>query len=215
MSNLGLLKKIRGGAEAINNVKPFISKHTFTNNRAETESCNIKLIAKTAAALCSDNDSVIINGGKITNFMSEYLIDKQLNIMTNSMLIAQQLWNKNNNQLILPGGQIYGSHGIIIRDSQTINNSPRSYYSKMFVSTEAISKKGVMESDRFIAKAECQFSNQAEKLIVMSESSTLGMTSNFVCSQIDKVDVLITDNNANKDLLQEFTELGVEVIIAK
>ena len=214
LSHLGLIKKIRGGAEAVYNFNHSFNAHT--SKKIEKKICNRKLIAKAAAALCGNNDSIIINGGKLTHFMGEYLVDKQLNVMTNSMLIAQTLWNKNNNQVILPGGQICGSNGIIIEDFQANNiNSPDYYYSKMFVSTEAISQKGVMESDRFIAKAECQLKTQAEKLIVMAESSTLGMTSNFVCSRIDEVDVLITDNDANKVILQEFTDLGVEVVQAR
>ena len=213
LSHLGLVKKIRGGAEAVYNFKHPFNLHS--NKKIEKKICNRKLIAKAAAGLCGNNDSIIINGGKLTNFMGEYLVDKQLNVMTNSMLVAQSLWNINNNQVVLPGGQVYGSNGIIIEDFQTDNNnSPNYYYSKKFVSTEAISQKGVMESDRFIAKAEYQLNTQAEKLIVMAESSTLGMTSNFVCSRIDEVDVLITDNDANKDILQEFTDIGVEVVKA-
>lgn len=220
MAELGLIKKIRGGAEVVNKTgfscNETIHSNILSNDKSESEISNLKLIAKSAASLCSNNESVIINGGMQTNFMSEYLIDKQLNIMTNSMLIAQSLWGRSNNQVILPGGEVYGPYGLIIGDFQEANDgSPNYYYSKMFLSAQAISKIGVMESDKFVAKAEYKLKSQAEKLIVMAESSTLGKTSKYLCLSLAEVDVLITDSGADKNILKEFEEQGIEVIIAK
>ena len=219
MSELGLLKKIRGGAEAINNglsYKEPSNTQLFLKDRLESEVNNLKLIAKTAAQLCNNNETVIINGGMLTNLMCEYFSGKQLNIMTNSMIVAQSLWGNGDIQVILPGGEVYGPNGLIIGDYQASNdNAPSYYYSKMFISSQAISKLGVMESDKFVARAECKLKSQAEKLIVMAESSSLGLTSNFLCARLDEVDVIITDNGADKDILKEFEEHGIEVIIAK
>lgn len=219
MSKKGLIKKIRGGAEAI--AKPGFNPKKVNNfypteNRQDAgDQTNIKLIAKTAAALCVDNESVIINGGLITNVMSEYLIDKQLTIKTNSLVVAQSLWGRSNNQITLPAGEIYGAYGLIVGDFQNnTDSSPAHYYSKMFISTKAISKIGVMEADKFIATAEFKLKSQAKQLIVLAESSSLGMTSNFICSSLSEVNVLITDSNAEQAMLEEFAAYGIEVIIA-
>ena len=81
-------------------------------------------IAKKAVEMCEDNESIIINGGSSTYMMGQYLMDRQLNILTNSIVLAQTLWEESDNQVTLPGGEIYRSQGIILSafDNDSIPN---------------------------------------------------------------------------------------------
>jgi len=111
MSKHGLLKKIRGGAE-VNDKKEKkpstqqISSSFFLVDK-EKNLEKKQLIAKTAVNLCSENESIIINGGSSTYMMSQYLIDRRLNILTNSLVLAHSLMETSQNQITLPGGEIY------------------------------------------------------------------------------------------------------------
>jgi DeoR family ulaG and ulaABCDEF operon transcriptional repressor len=217
MSKLGLLKKIRGGAEvndkaAAKPVRAQISSSFFLVDK-EKNLDKKKLIAKKAVELCNENESIIINGGSSTYMMGEYLIDRQLNILTNSIVLAQSLWERSNNQITLPGGEIYRSQGIIL--SAFDNDSIPNYHcSKMFMGTPGINKMGVMESDTLLVRAEHKLKKQAEKLIILADSSKLGVSSNFLFAPLSEVDVLITDADAEPKLVQEFEAQGIKVIIA-
>ena len=137
--------------------QPSIYSCSLPNSKGDNDHNNLKKIAKAAAKLCDNTESVIINGGEITNLMSEYLMDKQLNIMTNSMQLSQNLL-KSYNTIILPAGEIYVPNRIIMCDFQdNINSSPDYYFSKIFISAHAISKQGVMFTDKCIAKANYDF----------------------------------------------------------
>jgi DeoR family ulaG and ulaABCDEF operon transcriptional repressor len=216
MSKLGLLKKIRGGAEVndkttTKSVRAQISSSFFLIDK-EKNLDKKQLIAKKAVELCDENESIIINGGSSTYMMGVYLMDKQLNILTNSIVLAQSLW-ETNNQITLPGGEIYRSQGIIL--SAFDNDSIPNYHcTKMFMGTPGISKIGVMESDTLLVRAEHKLKKQAEKLIILADSSKLGVTSNFLCVPLSEVDILITDGDADPQLVQEFEAQGIEVIIA-
>jgi DeoR family ulaG and ulaABCDEF operon transcriptional repressor len=48
---------------------------------------------------------------------------------------------------------------------------------------------------------------------VLADSSKLGKRSNFIFSSLSDVDVLITDSNADPDLVRLFESQGIEVII--
>lgn len=217
MSKQGLLKKIRGGAEVINkadktSVRPQISSSIFLVDK-EKNLTKKQLIAKKAVELCSENESIIINGGSSTYMMGEYLLNRQLNILTNSIVLSQALWETSNNQITLPGGEIYRSQGIIL--SAFDNDSIPNYHcSKMFMGTPGINTMGVMESDTLLVRAEHKLKKQAEKLIILADSSKLGVSSNFLFVPLSEVDILITDEDADPSLIKEFELQGIEVIIA-
>jgi DeoR family ulaG and ulaABCDEF operon transcriptional repressor len=218
MSKQGMLKKIRGGAEVLEKKEPQshtpkISSSFFLVDK-EKNLEKKQLIAKKAVELCNDNESIIINGGSSTYMMSQYLTDRQLNILTNSLVLAHSLMETSNNQITLPGGEIYRSQGIILSafDNDTISNY---HCSKMFMGTPGINEMGVMESDTLLVRAEHKLKKQADKLIILADSSKLGATSNFIFTPLSEVDILITDNDADPELIKAFEAQGIEVIIAK
>ena len=218
MSKHGLLKKIRGGAEVNDKKEKKPSTQQITSSfflvDKEKNLEKKQLIAKKAVDLCTDNESIIINGGSSTYMMSQYLIDRRLNILTNSLVLAHSLMETSQNQITLPGGEIYRSQGIILSafDNDTI---PNYHCSKMFMGTPGINEMGVMESDTLLVRAEHKLKKQAQKLIVLADSSKLGATSKFIFAPLSEVDILITDSDADPKLIKIFEEQGIEVIIAK
>jgi DeoR family ulaG and ulaABCDEF operon transcriptional repressor len=216
MAAMGQLKKIRGGAEAIAKntgqpQRPHLKGSVFLADK-EMHVGNKRLIAQKAVELCEDGDAIIINGGSSTFMMGEFLSDRQMNILTNSFVLAQYLSENSSNQITLPGGEIYRKQEIILSSFE--NDTIQHYHgSKMFMSTPGISDAGVMESDPLLIRAEQKLRKQADKLIVLADSSKLGKRSNFIFSTLSDVDVLITDSNADPDLVRLFESQGIEVII--
>jgi len=218
MAAQGQLKKIRGGAEAIDEGggkvhRPHLEGSVFLADK-EMHAGNKRLIAQKAVELCEDGEAVIINGGSSTFMMGEFLANRKLNILTNSFVLAQHLSVNSANQVTLPGGELYRKQEIIL--SAFENDTIQHYHgSKMFMSTPGISDAGVMESDPLLIRAEQKLRKQADKLIVLADSSKLGKRSNFIFSPLSEVDVLITDSNADADLVRQFEEQGIEVIIVE
>ncbi len=209
------INKIRGGAESINGVpkKKHLSSSAFIvdkNKHSETK----KLIAKRAVELCTDSDSIIINGGSSTYMMGEFLSDLQINILTNSFVLANFITENSDSQVSLPGGEIYREQGIIL---SSYENDCTEYYhgSMMFMGTPGIGKFGVMESDPLLIRSEQKLRKQAEKLVVLADSSKLGKRSNFVFCPITEVDILITDSKAEPATLKYFEDNGIEVIVVE
>lgn len=215
MSKRGDIIKIRGGAESINGEprKKHISSSAFIVDkdvRAETK----KLIAKRAVELCENGDSIIINGGSSTYMMGEYLATLQLNVLTNSFVLANEIMENSDNQVTLPGGELYREQGIILSSYE--NDSTEYYHGKMmFMGTPGIGEFGVMESDPLLIRSEQKLKKQTEKLVILADSSKLGKRSNFIFCPLSEVDILITDSKADKALIQYFEENGIEVIVVE
>ena len=213
MSNRGEINKIRGGAESINGQKKKIHLSATSFVEDKTKQADIKkLLAKKAVELCSDGDSIIINGGSSTYMMGEYLSELQLHILTNSFVLAASISENSNSQVSLPGGEIYRDQGIILSsyESDTTENYRASM---MFTGTPGIGEFGVMESDPLLIRSEQKLKKQTEKLVVLADSTKLGQRSNFIFCPLTEVDILITDSNAAPDLIELFKSKNIEVII--
>ncbi len=215
MAASGQLNKIRGGAEDIGDhagqtKRGRVKGSVFLADK-ERHANNKRLIAERAAELCEDNEAIIINGGSSTYMMGEFLAKRQLSILTNSFVLAQYLSENSTNQVTVPGGEIYRKQGIIL--SAFENDTIQHYHgSKMFMGTPGISSQGVTESDPLLIRAEEKLRKQSDKLIVLADSSKLGKRSNFIFTPLSDVDVLITDSNADPELVHQFEAQGVEVI---
>ncbi|CAM3970439.1 MULTISPECIES: DeoR/GlpR family DNA-binding transcription regulator [Pseudoalteromonas] len=211
MAKRGEIVKIRGGAQSNSNKRKNIQSSAFNVDKTKRTDTK-KLIAKRAVELCAENDSIIINGGSSTYMMGEYLTDKNLNILTNSFVLANYLSENSNNLVSLPGGEIYREQGIIL-SSYEKDNTEHYRSSMMFMGTPGIGKFGVMESDPLLILSEQKLKKQTDKLIVLADSTKLGKRSNFVFCPLEEVDVLITDSKADKELIDYFKDQDIEVII--
>jgi DeoR family ulaG and ulaABCDEF operon transcriptional repressor len=208
------IKKIRGGAEVLEaNDKPVrkISGSAFLASK-ERHTDTKRLIAQKAVELCADNESIIINGGSSTYMMAEFLRHRKMNVLTNSFVLAQELLEHSENQITLPGGEIYRKQSIILSSFE--NDTTQNYHgSKMFMGTPGISEFGVMETDPLLIRAEQKLRKRAEKLIVLADSSKIGVKGNLIFSVLADVDIVITDSQADADTLKIFEEAGIEVVI--
>lgn len=215
LAKLKKLKKIRGGAQAVNGSHlndhpPQLPISTFLNKGDQNTDAR-RRIAEKAVELCADGESIIINGGSSTHMMREFLTTRHLNILTNSLYLAYELTNNSENQITLPGGEIYPRQGIILSafESDTIQHYCGS---KMFMGAPGVSEFGVMESDPLLIRSAQKLLKQADKLIILADSSTLGKRSNFIFEALDAVDMLITDSNADEMHINFLLKAGVEVI---
>lgn len=217
LSSDNQLKKIRGGAEALvregeaKKPRQLAGSSFITDKEKHAE--KKRRIAEKAVSICDDNDSIIINGGTSTFMMGEFLCKRHINVLTNSFPLAHYLWENGDNQVTLPGGEIYRKQGIVL--SAFENDTIQGYHgTKMFMGTPGITRKGVSESDPLLIRAEQKLRKQADKIIVLADSSKLGKQENFIFCPLEDLDILITDSDADPEFVAELQALGVEVIIA-
>ncbi|WP_116364090.1 DeoR/GlpR family DNA-binding transcription regulator [Parahaliea mediterranea] len=214
LADEGQIEKVRGGARACGAQDSRIKRAHLAGSAflaaREKQPEAKRLIAQRAVELCEDGESIIINGGSSTFMMGEFLARRELNILTNSFVLAQELANTSQNQITLPGGELYRRQGIILSayEQDTI-----AYYSarKMFMGTPGISELGVTESDPLLITSEQKLHRQSEQLIVLADSSKLGQRAKFIFCPPEAVDLLITDSKADRKLLKALEKRGVNI----
>ncbi len=211
----GKLEKVRGGAQAIQGNKPIpdvqLQGSSFLIDK-ERNAATKRLIAEKAVSLCDDGESIIINGGSSTYMMAEFLATRQLKILTNSLYLAHDLTDSSDNQITLPGGEIYRKQGIIL--SAFEQDSTQHYHAtKMFMGTPGINGYGVTESDPLLVRAEQKLRRQADSLIILADSSKLGKRSQFICEPLEEVDIVVTDDRAEDEHVNLLEQHDIRVIV--
>ncbi|MFZ7276633.1 HTH-type transcriptional regulator UlaR [Avibacterium endocarditidis] len=202
----GKLKKIRNGAEAIKGTIPLIEKTTI-NHFDEKQR-----IAKAAAQLCKNGESVILTCGSTVQLLGKQLSRKDVQIITNYIPLANYLIECQHSDLVIMGGQYNKEKAITL----SLNQQNETNYSAhiMFTSGKGFTRDGLFKTDMIIANSEQQLSSKAEKYVVLLDSSKLGKQVGMLFTQLQDIDLLITGKEADPQIIEQLTLLGLEVILA-
>lgn len=214
LEEMGQIRRIHGGIEVVEaNQQSHLTARPF-DVAQNLNTAKKRALAREAANLCIDGESIIINAGSTTFFMAEYLRERRLQILTNSFPIAQELIGTSGNRIVLPGGEVYREQGIILSpfDEDAIQHFTAS---RMFMSCHAISQMGIIEGDPLIARAEAKMLTRAEQLVVLADSTKFETRGSMVLCQLSQVHTLITDEDAPPAMLDMLRGRGVNVVIAK
>ena len=208
-----LLKRVHGGAEAINppQVSSLIGRPFNVNATLNTQ--KKRAIAKLAVEMCVDGEPIIINGGTTTFQMVHFLNAKRLPVFTNSFPIAEHLLKHSKNTVTLPGGTIYREQNIILSPFE--NDVSRNFYARrMFMSAQGLGPLGLMESDPLLIQAEHKLIDQAEELVVLVDSSKFDQRSSLILCGLKRITTVITDDGVAETDIKMLEEAGVAVKIA-
>ena len=206
------LTRTRGGAEKLQQKKRTfaLTSETFQNN-IHNNAAEKRAIARYASTLCKDGETIIINGGTTTYMMVEFLVEKQLKILTNSFLMAERLLSTSANEIILPGGKVYREQNVILSPFEN-DIAQHHYAAKMFMGVYGLSMLGLMEADPLLIQAEKRLISQAEELIVLADSSKFTRKAGLILCGLNRVSCVVTDTGVTDEMVQMLEQYGVKVV---
>lgn len=207
------LRRVRGGAES--NLPP--QHHGLVGRPYRVnEIIHItqkRAIALKAVELCDDGDAIIINGGTTTFQMVHPLVNRRMQIFTNSFPIAEHLLKNSRNTITISGGTIYREQNIVL--SPFDNDVTRNFFARrMFMGAQGLGRLGLMEADPLLIQAEQKLIGQADQLIVMVDSSKLRQRSSLILCPLERIDTVVTDNGILDEDRQLLEQAGIEVLVA-
>ncbi|GHA29708.1 DeoR family transcriptional regulator [Devosia pacifica] len=209
----GKLRRVRGGAESVTPLpQSALAGRPYKVN--ETMHAGAKrAIARAAADMIADGDSIIINGGTTTFQMVHHMSHRRAHVFTNSFPIAAHLLAHSRSAVMVPGGTIYREQNIIL--SPFDNDTSKSFYaSRMFISCQGVGPLGLMETDPMLIQAELKLIDQADELICLADSSKLRNRSSLILCGLDRVSTLITDRGITEEEREMVAGRGVRLIVA-
>lgn len=210
MHQRNLLLRTRGGAVRSQMV-------AFDRSASESGTINVESkerIGKAAAALISAGETVMLDAGSTTRQVVKHLQAPNMTLVTNSFDAAIAGMAKPDVDLIMVGG-LLRTHG-----SATIGPTAEDQIALFKADTailgmNAISPKdGLTTPNLLVAQIKRAMIAQSNRLIVVADHTKLGMSALCKVAPMEEADILVTDEEADPEILSAIRALGVEVIIA-
>ncbi len=151
-------------------------------------------IAKEAASLVKDGDTIIIDAGSTNAFLAKYLQNKNITVLTNSLPVVHALMNYTNIEIIMIGG-------VIRRASQSsIGNFGKAILESFNVdiyfmgATNFDIQKGISNSNIVEGQTKQLMLAASQKVCFIADSSKGNKSSMFKICNWNNIDMFITDN---------------------
>jgi DeoR family transcriptional regulator of aga operon len=207
-----LLIRARGGAIHTENHVSIDQRLTEKNKIHAAEK---SAIGKRAAALITENDTIIIDSGTTTAEIAKNLGHlKQLNVITNALNIANLLLAYPHFNIIVPGGYLR-QNSMSLVGPLAEKNLRNFFVDKVFLSTDGFdTRQGIFTPNIDEAHLNGIMIDVAKDVILVTDSSKFKRKSlAFICST-SRINMVVTDEAISEEDKKRLHEAGVEVLIA-
>ena len=201
----GLLVRTHGGA--------IPSQHPKIMARMQAAKGVKGSIAKAAAAMIEDGDTVIISAGTTTALIAKYLLGKRgVHIVTNNTLLLSYARTNPQMRVTLVGGEFRPEEEGVV-GPMALAAIDQFHVSKAFIGIDGASlKQGFSANSVESADLVRKMAVQADEVIVISDSNKFGKPGFARILPFDGVDALVTDNDLTTEFEEELMTAGVRIV---
>ena len=201
----GLLQRTHGGAVPVSDLIPLVREPSISERSRYEEK---KRIAYAALPFVSKGDTILIDTGTTMTCFAEVLassFDESLTVYSNDLSVLQKLETKENLSLRILGGSIRsGFH--YTYGQQVLDELSRYHFRKLFLASSAVNQSGLSTSNSDLAAVKRSMIRCSDEVIVLADSSKLGLQDFETFASLNEIDVFISDDSLSdqeKDYLQE------------
>jgi len=206
LENSGKLERTHGGA--IYNESNRINIEDVLSSREGKFLLEKQSIAKKAFDLLENHDTIVLDAGT-TTYELAYLIGQSnlhLTIVTNSMIVFKELAKNPNVELIILGGKVR-TNTLASVGSAAVELMQRLFVDKAFLGTNGISlNEGFTTTDMDEAGIKRAMIQSSKQRIILADNSKFNKVYINQFAPVSMVDIIVTDEQTNKELLNEFIE---------
>jgi DeoR/GlpR family transcriptional regulator of sugar metabolism len=205
----GLIKRTHGGAVSISDPNGLPALEDRASRQLEEK----KAIAKAAAARIRDGDAVLLDGGTTTLEVAKLLVGRPLQIVTNSLPIANLFANSRETELVMLGGYIFPRTGVAL-GPLTVRMMPDLHVQQTILSVGGITAKGLFNSNMLLVETERQMMRCADEVVVGADHTKLGRQALAFLCELSAIDTLIVDSGLSQAQRELAQQANVRLIVA-
>ena len=208
----GHLSRVHGGAVALN--KLYVNMDL--SERFKTNSVAKKRLARLAASLIEDNDTIMMNAGTTLAYVLHAIQGKKnITIVTNSMQNAMEAALYSSFNVILLGGEFDSKYQFTYGED-ALSQLENYHATKCILSVDGISLGAGLSlyysNEASLARKMIECSDQ---LIVTADGTKLGRYAFAKITDLKCGDVLVTNFAENREEVEKITQAGVTVLEAQ
>lgn len=170
-------------------------------------------IARRAAMMIADGETILLDGGSTTYAIARQLVSRRMQVVTNSLPVAQVLAAGPDIDLIMIGGCVRGATAVSIGPMAT-HQIEQLNVTTSIISIAGVSDRGFFNSDMMLVESERAMIAAAERVMVVSDQSKIGRVSLCRICPLSDVDVMVTGGPLDSHWESTFRDAGIELAFA-
>ncbi len=170
-------------------------------------------IALAASTLIEDGDTVLLDGGTTTYELAQLLVKRPLQVVTNSLPVANLFTAGQAAELVLIGGYIHPRTGVSL--GPYANEMLRDLHVRRAVlSVGGIHDRGCYNSNLLLVETERAMMQSADEVIVVADSTKFGHRSLAHLCGLEEIDRLVVDSEITEEWRRRLVGCGVGLVVA-
>jgi len=206
----GVLKRVYGGAVPTQTQASGAFDFAVESGRFREEKSRI---ARLAAGLLEDGQTVILDGGSTVAAVAGELALKSLHIVTNSLPIAETLETRRNIELTLTGGyldpRIRVMLGPLCEQMLSLIRAD-----VLIMGIGSVSEAGFSNNNTLVVGSEQKMIEIANRVIIVADHSKFGRNAIIPVTQLETADIVVSDSALAPEYVDLLRNRGVEVLLA-
>ena len=213
LESRGLVRRTHGGVIWVGDKSNGTRAYAF-DQRMSIDVDAKRQIAKAAAKLVQPGQTVLIDGGTTTFHLAEQLLGQSLQIVTNSLPIANLFINDENVELILVGGVMYPRYGVLL-GPMAETELGHIHAQTLFISVAGVHGGSLYNQNLLLVQAERRMIEQAQQVVLLADSGKFGQQALARLGGLDEVDVVVSDAGLPEEQREQVRRAGCEMVIAE
>lgn len=170
-------------------------------------------IARAAADLVQLGQTVLIDGGTTTYYLAEALAGRPLQLVTNSLPIAQVFLNDEKVEVILTGGLLYPRYGVFLGPgAESMLESVHA--SMLFLSVAGIFESHLYNQNLLLVHSERKMMEQAQQIVLLVDHEKFGQQALVRLCDLKEIDVVVSDAGIGEAERKIVEQAGCQLIVA-
>jgi len=212
LESQGLVKRTHGGVIWMGDRGSSLRPYAFDQRMAYNVE-NKRKIGRAARSLVNPGETVLIDGGTTTYYLAEQLLGIPLQIVTNSLPMADLFLNDESVELVLTGGLLYPRYGVLL-GPMTEQIVSTIHTKTMFFSVAGIHDGSLYNQNLLLVAVEKQMMQQAQRIVLLADSEKFGQQALAKLCPLSEVDVVVSDEGLSQEQRKLVRKAGCELVIA-
>ena len=207
LDGIGQIRRTRGGAAYTGeSITPFEERRASAMPEKQR-------IGRVVAELIPHGATILLDGGTTTLEVARCLAGKTLQVVTNSLPIANLLAQQPSIELILIGGYLYPRTGVALGPLAAAALAEM-HVPRLIMGTGGITEKGLFNSNTLLVECERLMLQAAEEVWVVADSSKFGRSALAYLCELSKVTRIIVDGGLSDHWRDVIRAAGIELTLA-
>jgi DeoR/GlpR family transcriptional regulator of sugar metabolism len=209
MERRGILRRVHGGAISLNSKDDSLDFRKLSSSHHEEK----VRIGQMAATLIENGQTVILGGGSTTVEVARQILDRPVQIITNSLVVAQVFWDCKQVEVTLTGGYMYPRLGIQLgpiceRMLQGVTADV------LVMGVRGITKLGLSDSNSLVVGSIRKMIEVARRVIIVADHSKFGRDSMLHVADLKDLDTVVSDEGLAPEFQEMIEDKGVKCMLA-